>query len=743
MFSEKIKIGRKVRWLVFAFPILFFFVSFASAAPTITVTSPNGGESWQQFTAAPTGVALAGVHWYSGDSGMLDTSAPLGKRGWNIEAIYDANSGGGSVRANAQRASDHGMVNIIRIDYRNYQAVPKNPSEYDNWVSGFNSCIQALRDIATLFIVGNEPNIEGEISPEQYAAAFNYLYARKPAGIDLLVAGPSGFSDPSWFGGVNSRINNTDGFAIHTYGDPTICNDPRQSCSRGGWPFDGGFLYFKDLINQIPSGFWSKPVYITEFNTDVNGPEQQPNPRQNYQNLWVNKAFQAVRDYNATRGTKPEVKALAWFVDRDDGGWGDFALRNITEARNNMGCEFKNPVNRGGSTNNCPVDGTPCIATDIGDWKGDYFNNISLSGNPSMIRDDRTLDFDWGSGSPGSSCGIGAENFSVRWTRSVNFGGGNYYFTVTADDGVRLWIDDILRIDQWRDQAASTYTTGPIYLSGNHTIRMEYYEHGGNAVAKLSWEAVESSTFQTGWENGQVQGFADWVFYSKDVAGFYNSSLPPPECSRRYHETVRSGDYSLMIAGYSRASYAYCYYRVFDLNLPVVKGMKISYWIFHSQGTPKISVDGHFTDGTNGWTIRDFNNTGYLTDQFGVRIHPAHRNDPMNGWHYVEVDLSKAAGKTLAFIMFAFDNGSDGFTGQYRAYVDDFKIFSAQGGPNPSNPYPDCPCSGDINNYCLHAPSTPGCPMTFRGGYCDPNGDGSFTDADWDRGYNEFQQYCR
>jgi hypothetical protein len=88
-------------------------------------------------------------------------------------------------------------------------------------------------------------------------------------------------------------------------------------------------------------------------------------------------------------------------------------------------------------------------------------------------------------------------------------------------------------------------------------------------------------------------------------------------------------------------------------------------------------VDGHFTDGM---TLRAFNNNGFLTDQYGVPIHPAARRDPMNQWYYVEVDLSKAAGKTLAFIMFAFDNGNDGFTGQYRAYVDDFKIFNANPG---------------------------------------------------------------
>jgi hypothetical protein len=50
----------------------------------------------------------------------------------------------------------------------------------------------------------------------------------------------------------------------------------------------------------------------------------------------------------------------------------------------------------------------------------------------------------------------------------------------------------------------------------------------------------------------------------------------------------------------------------------------------------------------------------------------------MGQGYYLEVDLSKAAGKTMAFSMFSFDNGSDGFTSGYRAYVGDFKIFSSK-----------------------------------------------------------------
>ena len=35
---------------------------------------------------------------------------------------------------------------------------------------------------------------------------------------------------------------------------------------------------------------------------------------------------------------------------------------------------------------------------------------------------------------------------------------GTYRFSVTADDGVRLWVDDRLLIEQWRWQGATTYT---------------------------------------------------------------------------------------------------------------------------------------------------------------------------------------------------------------------------------------------------------------------------------------------
>ncbi len=117
-----------------------------------------------------------------------------------------------------------------------------------------------------------------------------------------------------------------------------------------------------------------------------------------------------------------------------------------------------------------------------------YYDNQTMSGLPAMVRNDAAINFDWGNSSPDTS--LPPDHFSVRWTKTQNFAPGTYRFTTTSDDGVRLKIDGTTHIDKWIDQSSKQYQTDVVLEGGEHTIVMEYYENGGGAVAKLSWEIV-------------------------------------------------------------------------------------------------------------------------------------------------------------------------------------------------------------------------------------------------------------
>jgi hypothetical protein len=121
-----------------------------------------------------------------------------------------------------------------------------------------------------------------------------------------------------------------------------------------------------------------------------------------------------------------------------------------------------------------------------GSWRAEYFDNTTLSGPPTLTRDEETLDFDWGNSSP-EPVTIAPNRFSARWTRTVDFARGSYRFFITADDGARLWVGDRLVIDAWQTQALRTHT-GDLFLPGGpRQVTVEYYENTGRAVAMLEW----------------------------------------------------------------------------------------------------------------------------------------------------------------------------------------------------------------------------------------------------------------
>ena len=142
------------------------------------------------------------------------------------------------------------------------------------------------------------------------------------------------------------------------------------------------------------------------------------------------------------------------------------------------------------------------------DWKGQYWPNRLLDGEPVLVRNDRAIDFRWGAAAP--ALGLPLDNFSVRWTREALFDAATYRFHADVDDGVRFWIDGERVIDAWYDHGSNEIVVDHAVVAGTRNIKVEYYEHGGDAQARVWWEKVDAPAFPNWkgryWPNRDLSG---------------------------------------------------------------------------------------------------------------------------------------------------------------------------------------------------------------------------------------------
>ncbi|MFI0470177.1 PA14 domain-containing protein [Saccharopolyspora sp. 5N102] len=121
------------------------------------------------------------------------------------------------------------------------------------------------------------------------------------------------------------------------------------------------------------------------------------------------------------------------------------------------------------------------------------YDNRELAGAPKVyVTGIGTADgsFARNLGSEAPVPGFPADHFSLRATGEIVFPqAGTYTLRVLADDGVRLWVDDQIVIDDWRNTTAA-------WRQGNVTsptagaikrIRIEYYEYDLTAQLELHW----------------------------------------------------------------------------------------------------------------------------------------------------------------------------------------------------------------------------------------------------------------
>lgn len=121
-----------------------------------------------------------------------------------------------------------------------------------------------------------------------------------------------------------------------------------------------------------------------------------------------------------------------------------------------------------------------------------FYDNKDMVGAPKVFQTglaaDGTFARNWGEGAPVT--GIATDNFSVRATGDIVFPeAGNYKLRVVADDGVRVWIDDAIVIDDWIDTGAKwrEATVNSPSAGAAKKIRLEYYDQGSLAQLELHW----------------------------------------------------------------------------------------------------------------------------------------------------------------------------------------------------------------------------------------------------------------
>ncbi|MBH1934629.1 cellulose 1,4-beta-cellobiosidase [Streptomyces sp. AV19] len=126
-----------------------------------------------------------------------------------------------------------------------------------------------------------------------------------------------------------------------------------------------------------------------------------------------------------------------------------------------------------------------------GVWKAEFFPNTTFRGTPRKTACDNAIAENYGTGAP---AGLPRDNFGVRWTTTRDFGsGGPFTLTAEAADGIRVYLDNVLKIDLWKDVPKTRKKAVRLTVpKGKHTLRVNYAAFTGPANVKFTYAPVTS-----------------------------------------------------------------------------------------------------------------------------------------------------------------------------------------------------------------------------------------------------------
>ncbi len=123
-----------------------------------------------------------------------------------------------------------------------------------------------------------------------------------------------------------------------------------------------------------------------------------------------------------------------------------------------------------------------------------YFNNITLEGEPLIIRTDVAIDFGWTLYGPDPA--LPNDWYSASWTgKIIGNSTGTYKIGIEGNDGYRLYLDGKQIIDNWVKKSYGVKLADFEFFKGReYDIKLEYFESTGKARLKLVWDAGFTDT---------------------------------------------------------------------------------------------------------------------------------------------------------------------------------------------------------------------------------------------------------
>jgi serine/threonine protein kinase len=135
-----------------------------------------------------------------------------------------------------------------------------------------------------------------------------------------------------------------------------------------------------------------------------------------------------------------------------------------------------------------------------------YFKNKEMKDSDLVAcRVEPKLEFDWGAGDT-LPAGVSKEQFATRFLGLLSVEkAGHYTFTVSTDDGVRVWLNGQPLVNQWHDvKEPAKYAAEADLASGTYELRFEHYHVDGSGSCGLRW-ALKGGFAESAIPSGALQ----------------------------------------------------------------------------------------------------------------------------------------------------------------------------------------------------------------------------------------------